>query len=104
MYAIAALAKSHSLPMNGMVGIRIPSTRRSEVAWFAGHDAARPALLGAAVVGLCGAVVTVLVGVLLGSSRSGDDTVTTVGLVAYGIVVAVVGFATYRADAAARRA
>lgn len=47
---IVALCAAGTIPRNAGIGIRIPSTRHSEDAWKAGHQAAyAPALVGAAL-------------------------------------------------------
>lgn len=40
------------LPLNGWAGIRLPSTMRSEAAWYAAHRAAAPWFAWAAAVSL----------------------------------------------------
>lgn len=101
-YAVAALAKSRHLPLSGMIGIRTRATRRSEASWIAGHDAARSALLTAAVIGVCGAATTVPLGLALASQQNGENIVLVLGLSTYVVVLALLGLATSRANTAAR--
>lgn len=102
-YVGAALVKSRSLPPNGLIGIRTRATCRSTESWFAGHDAARPVLVAAAVVGICGAAITVVVGVALGLQCEGDGPVLLVAGSLYVVVLALLTWATVRAHKAARR-
>ena len=59
-----ALTKSGSIDRNAMIGIKTSATLASDSAWKAGHVAAQPALMTAAVTGAA-ALVTVLVAWLL---------------------------------------
>jgi hypothetical protein len=86
------------------VGIRTKATRRSTASWYAGHDAARPALLAAAGVGGFAVVVTVAAGALLRSRDGGDTVVLVTGLAGYVAVVAVLVHAALRANRAAAAA
>jgi hypothetical protein len=52
--AMAALGSAGRLPRNHLVGIRIPSTMRTDAAWAAGHRAATVpvTLLGVSMLGV----------------------------------------------------
>lgn len=102
-YAIAALAQSRSLPLNGLIGIRTRATRRSEAAWIAAHDAARPALLASSVISVCGSIGAVLAGVALNAQRCGDAVVVVFGICTYVIALVLLARATVKANAAARK-
>lgn len=68
------LGSQRRLPPNGFVGVRLPSTRRSDAAWYAAHEAAAAPLGVAGGVGaFCG----------LGVLVTGLDTI--------GVAVAVIG-------------
>lgn len=100
--AMSAMIASGALTRNGLVGIRTRATRRSDAAWSAGHEAARPAVRVTTVVSAAAALATVLVGIGLSGSPSADDATLVVGLSGYAVVLAVLGYACVQADRAAR--
>lgn len=101
-YAIAALTKSRSLPPNGLIGIRTRATRLSGAAWTAGHDAARPALLTSSAVSVSGAIGLTLLGISLDVQHSGDAAVVIIGVTTYAVALALVAWASVKANTAAR--
>ena len=85
-----------------MRGVAKGAQWRGEAAWSAGHQAARPAVRAAAVTSVAAAVATMVVGLALSGSASGDVTTTVVGVAGYALVLVVLGYAGVRADRAAR--
>lgn len=76
--ALAALAlwlagriRQEKLPMNSRFGIRSKLTQRNNVAWQAGHEAARPYLISVGGVGVLTVVGTLAVW-LLGGRAAGE--------------------------------
>lgn len=51
-FALTRSGGTRAMGPNGLVGIKMASTRRSAGAWIAGHEAAQPGLLAAGVTGL----------------------------------------------------
>jgi uncharacterized membrane protein len=92
---VGRLAAMGRLPRNILVGIRIPSTMRSDESWRAGHRAAASALT---VSGLG----PIAVAAIVGAKRSDTDTQTF--LVRFGTawLLAWIGVATVLASRAAR--
>ncbi|MHB1139339.1 MAG: SdpI family protein [Microthrixaceae bacterium] len=71
------LGSQRRLPPNGVVGIRVPVTRRSDAAWYAAHEAAAgPLGVGGGVGAFCG------LGVLVTGVDSIGLAVAAVGAVA----------------------
>ncbi len=94
LLGLAWRGSQRKLKRNHWVGIRTPSTKSSDVAWLAAHQAA------AGPLGLSGGLVALLgVGVL----SSGFDVFGAVATVIAGVVFAAgLGFGTAQAVRAAR--
>lgn len=87
------------LGVNRVVGIRTPATRRSDVAWRAGHRAALPVVTGSALVALVGGALTLAT--TGGSPARGDEAgLALIGLVA--VLTAVAGVVAHRAARASQ--
>ena len=84
---VSMLAARGIIRSNSFVGIRIPSVKRSEKAWQAGHAAAIPA----AWVGFVGALICVVIGL-------------SYPIAHWGVVVFFVGSAVWAMMAASRAA
>ena len=80
------------LPRQGLVGIRIPSTMRSDEAWAAGHRAAAPAM----TIAGAGAVAFGILDLVIDPSHSALPWVGLIWLLAWFAV------ATFIANRAAR--
>lgn len=100
---VASLVRSRSLEPNGIVGLRTRATRSSAEAWYAGHDAAMPALWGAAIASTCLAFVNMGVAVVLRDSTRADSAVTVAGISSFAVVLVLIAVATARADRAAKQ-
>lgn len=92
-----------TLPVNGLLGLRTPATRRTPAAWDAGHRAAEPGLRLVVVVTVAAAVLPLPFTVGLGyhSDRAATATEITLGLgyvAVIGLLLVVAGIA----DRAAR--
>jgi len=94
---VARLAASDRLPRNLLVGIRIPSTLRSDEAWRAGHLAAASALTTAGF----GPVVAAVVVAATRPGRGAQSLLLRIGM---GWLLSWAGLATVRASRAARAA
>jgi uncharacterized membrane protein len=93
---------SGRLERNGLVGIRTRATRRSDAAWDAGHLAAGPWLLAAAVTGCtAGLAALALAAAAAATARSGAVALV-VALLGNGAVLVLVAAAARTADRAAR--
>ncbi|WP_088286229.1 SdpI family protein [Kineosporia sp. A_224] len=99
LLATARAIAADRLPHNGVVGIRIPATYRSQAAWRAGHRAALPWLRAASAVAAAALVAAVLV-----ASAGSPGAGLVVALTGYGLVVAVLLAATLVAARAAPHA
>lgn len=95
---IAGLISAGQLPRNGLVGIRIPSTRRSDAAWDAGHRAAAPALQASGLAAL------VLVALALVLRLPGWSASAIVSSIAAAVALLGLAVATTQAGRAARDA
>jgi len=95
MIVVGRLAAAGRLPRNLLVGIRIPSTMRSDEAWMAGHQAAASAL----TVGGFGPIAAGIVALLAKPSRDKQAALLRVGML---WLLAWVGVATLQAGRAAR--
>jgi len=85
-----------SLRPNGIVGLHLPATRRSDAAWYAGHQAAAgPLGVGGGVLLACGAGV-----VFTGFDVIGQG----LALVALAAALTAIALATVAALRAARNA
>ncbi len=94
---VGRMAAADRLPRNLLVGIRIPSTMRSDEAWRAGHQAAASALttagMGPVVVAACVAATR--------PSRGAQTLLFRLGM---GWLLGWIGYATVRANREARAA
>ena len=97
MIVLGRMAARGKLPRNLLVGIRIPSTMRSDDAWRAGHRAAASALTAAGV----GPVVTAFI---VGAKRPGADRQDALLLVANVWLIGWIALAVAQASQAARAA
>lgn len=93
--AIGWLAKTDRLPRNGMAGIRLPSTMKSDEAWFAGHRAGSLPLVVAGI----GPVVVLVIALIADLDLHGDLALLGIDLVWFLIWVTL---ATVRANRAAK--
>ena len=103
-WAVTRMIAAGSLPRNGFIGIRTHATQRSDAAWSAGHEAARRSILAVAVLGASSAVATVVVGIALRRTPSGDDVVLVLGMGVYALVLGVLVRAARKANRAASAA
>lgn len=85
------------LPRNGIVGIRLPATTRSDPAWYAAHRAAAPHNIGAGIWFLLGGLAAAF---LAGS----DDARTTMLFSGWAIAFVWVAIAVVVAVRAAKAA
>jgi SdpI/YfhL protein family len=83
------------LPRNILLGIRIPSTMRSDDAWRSGHRAAAFALT---VSGLG----QIMIAIIVGMKRSNSDAQTSLVRVGTAWLLGWIGVATIQASRAAR--
>jgi len=97
MVVLGRMAATGRLPRNIFAGIRIPSTLRSDEAWYAGHQAAASAL----TVAGCGPVV---VAVAIAARSPSDEARTLLSRIANGWLLGWLGLATIQASRAARAA
>jgi hypothetical protein len=95
LVVVGRLAATCRLPRNVLVGIRIPSTMRSDEAWRSGHLAAASALT---VAGVGPVVTAVIAGVRRGDSQT-EKSVLRIGTV---WLVGWLILATVQANRAAR--
>lgn len=58
--AVSHAVKTESLERNSAIGIRTKSTLASDRAWDVGHHTARPYLIGTALTGIVGTVISLL--------------------------------------------
>lgn len=61
LIGIGIAAIGRWLPMNPVIGIRMPSTMKSEASWKAGHRTAAPYLILGGICAFSGVVLAVLV-------------------------------------------
>ena len=96
-----ALTKSGSIDRNAMIGIKTSATLASDSGWKAGHVAAQPALMTAAVSGVTALLTVLGVWLLAPTSQSALAVVAAAGLlVMLGLFVRV----AFSANHAARNA
>ncbi|MFZ0171822.1 MAG: SdpI family protein [Acidimicrobiales bacterium] len=74
---LARMAAASRLPRNGFVGIRLPSTMRSDEAWIAGHRAASTSMTISGIAPVAFAVTAAAAD----PGRSKDTVLLIVGLV-----------------------
>jgi hypothetical protein len=93
---LAWLGSQRKLPPNGVAGIRLPATRRSDDAWYAAHQAAAgPLGVGGGATAACG----------LGVLFAGLDTIGWVlVIIALAALTTAIGLATTVALRAANEA
>lgn len=95
-YLSVSLPASGRIARGGLVGLRIPSTKRSDAAWLAAHRAALPMTTGVAAI-------TSLLGILIAFEVTPLDlSPEAAALVALAIAVGGLLVATVIADRAAR--
>ncbi|MGA8296077.1 MAG: SdpI family protein [Acidimicrobiales bacterium] len=95
VFAIGRMASEGRLPRNPFVGIRIPSTMRSDAAWFAGHSAAAPALKAAGL----GPIGTAII---VAATRPNRDVETSLYRLGVAWLVGGLAVATFQAHRAAQ--
>jgi len=92
-----------ALPVNGLLGLRTPATKRSPAAWDAGHRAAEPGLRVLVVVTAAAAVLPLPFAVGLGYRTDRATTATEIALGAgYAAVLGLLLVIARTADRAAR--
>lgn len=95
-YLAVSLPASGRIPRGGLVGLRTPSTKRSDAAWLAAHRAALPLTTGVTLV-------TGLYGIVVACGWSPLDlTLEHTALIGLAILVGGLLVATTVADKAAR--
>jgi len=94
---LGRMAATGRLPRNGFVGIRLPSTMRSDDAWMAGHRAASTSLTISGV----GPVALGVIAVATNRGRSGDTVLLVIGLV---WILGWIALGTVQANRAAKTA
>jgi hypothetical protein len=100
---VARASRERSLSSNGVIGIRTGATKSSEVAWNAGHDAARPFLIAGAITTASMALIVAAVAVFTLIDGRSQDLAVWIGLTSYAVALGVLLAATRAANAAARR-
>lgn len=92
-----------TLPVNGLLGLRTPATKRTQAAWGAGHRAAEPGLRVLVLVTVAAAVLPLPLAVGLGhrSDRAATATEIALGL-GYAAVIGLLLVVAGIADRAAR--
>jgi hypothetical protein len=98
---VARLTRARALDPNGAIGLRTRQTRRSEAAWYAGHDAARPFLMAATFTGVVGAVLVLVVAFLQRDDVTGQPVGVWLGIASLAVVVLVLVVGTSAANRAA---
>ena len=90
-----------NLPVNGLLGLRTPATKRTQAAWDAGHRAAEPGLRVLVLVTVAAAVLPLPFAVGLGYRSDRAATAITLGL-GYAAVIGLLLVVAATADRAAR--
>jgi len=85
-----------TLPVNGLLGLRTPATKRTQAAWDAGHRAAEPGLRVLVLVTVAAAVMPLPFAVGLGyrSDRAATEIALGLGYAAViGLLLVIAGIA-----------
>lgn len=91
-----------TISRNSAVGIRTRATQSSDQAWQAGHRAAAPWLYASAAVGVSVGVVSIALSATLAAQGRTSAAVLVVPLGGAVVAMAVLVWATLKADGAAR--
>jgi len=100
-FVMTQLGATQGMGPNRLAGIKTKATLASDGAWRAGHAAAQPALLTAAVIGLGAAIPLALW--QASSDTDPSPAFTVVCALAAAAVAVLFGLAVHRANRAARQ-
>ncbi len=90
------------LDRNSALGIRTRATKASDEAWHDGHRAAGPWLRASMIAGYAFALAACVVAVALLTAGRQSGAPMVIAFLGYVVVVALLGVATVKANAAAR--
>ncbi|MCX5069002.1 SdpI family protein [Micromonospora lupini] len=103
LHFVMAQTRNGRLDRNAAVGIRTKATMSTEVAWHAGHRAAAPWLLGAAIAGYGSGILAVVISLGIGTAENRTPAPIIIALSGYVVVLVVMLIAVSEANRSARR-